>query len=132
MFANLLFVNSTPDLNISFTSSNKVIFDWSSMIYRNLTFSNINIKHAMKSNNIKCKLSEHRHQINIMYSQICCALKQSANDSIHSSKIHDCRDYIVPGLTSLRSRLRVLLVMLLNNVAPEMQVGHGLILFVVI
>ena len=114
MFANLLFVNSTPELNICSTSSDKVTFNWCKasdydiLHYRNLTFSNISmipVLPAMKCNDIKCKLPDHRHQIDTLYSQICCSLKQSSIDSIPSSKVHDCRDYIVPGFNEFAKEL---------------------------
>ena len=85
---------------------------------------------AMKCNDIKCKLLDHRHQIDTLYSQICCSLKQSSIDSIPSSKVHDCRDYIVPGFNDLRRSYTVLLVM--PMLPGGMPVGHGLDLFVVI
>ena len=44
---------------------------------------------AMKCNDIKCKLPDHRHQIDTLYSQMCCSLKQSSIDSIPSSKVHE-------------------------------------------
>ena len=114
MFANLLFVNSTPELNICSTSSDKVTFNWCKasdydiLHYRNLTFSNISmipVLPAMKCNDIKCKLPDHRHQIDTLYSQICCSLKQSSIDNIPSSKVHDCRDYIVPGFNEFAKEL---------------------------
>ena len=49
MFANLLFINSTPELNICSTSSDKVTFnrckasDYDILHYRNLTFLNISM-----------------------------------------------------------------------------------------
>ena len=74
MFANLLFVNSTQELNICSTSSDKVTFNWCKatdydiLHYRNLTFSNISmipVLPAMKCNDIKCKLPEHRIKLTL-------------------------------------------------------------------
>ena len=114
MFADLLFVSFTLELNICSTYSDEVTFNWCKasdydiLHYRNLTFVNISmipVLHAMKCNDIKCKLPDHRHQIDSLYSQICCSLKQSSIDSIPSSKVHDCRDYIVLGFNEFVNEL---------------------------
>ena len=43
------------------------------------------------------KIIEHRHQINVFYSQTCDALQRSSSNCIPSSKPRDSHDYIVPG-----------------------------------
>ena len=43
---------------------------------------------TMKCNDIKCKLPDHRHETDILHSQICCSVKQSSIDSMPSSKVH--------------------------------------------
>ena len=63
--------------------------------YRN--FSKISIPSAIKCTKVNCKSIEHRHEIDLYYSEICKALHCSSLDSIPSSKSSDCRDYIVPG-----------------------------------
>ena len=40
---------------------------------------------------------EHRHQIDLFYSQTCDALQRSSSNCIPSSKSSDSHDYIVPG-----------------------------------
>ena len=60
---------------------------------------------AMKCNYKKCKLPDHRHQIDTLYSQICCSLTQSSIESIPSSKVHDCHDYIIPGFNESAKEL---------------------------
>ena len=49
----------------------------------------------MKCIDINCKSFDDCQQIDTLYSQICNALRQSSIESLPSSKIHDCRDYIV-------------------------------------
>ena len=60
-------------------------------------FTKICILPAIKCININCKSLEHRHEIDLFYSQISEALQCSSLDSIPSSKSSDCRSYIVPG-----------------------------------
>ena len=60
-------------------------------------FSKISIPSAIKCTKVNCKSIEHRHEIDLCYSEICKALHCSSLDAIPSSKSSDCRDYIVPG-----------------------------------
>ena len=84
----------------------KVIYNWTKadtidvnnycmQTYNN--FTKICIPPAIKCTNINCKSLQHRHEIDLFYSQICEALHCSSLDSIPSSKSSDCRSYIVPG-----------------------------------
>ena len=66
--------------------------------YRN--FSKISIPSAIKCTKVNCKSIEHRHEIDLYYSEICKALHCSSLDSIPSSK---SSDYIVPGFNDYDS-----------------------------
>ena len=59
----------------------------------------------MKCTDINCKFLDHYEQIDTSYSQICNVLRQSSIESVPSSKIHDSRDDIVPGLNEFAKEL---------------------------
>ena len=100
-------VQSVPSVSTICPSPRaKVIYNWTKadttdvnnycmQTYNN--FTKICIPPAIKCTNINCKSLEHRHEIDLFYSQICEALHCSSLDSIPSSKSNDCRSYIVPG-----------------------------------
>ena len=100
-------VQSVPSVSTICPSPRaKVIYNWTKadttdvnnfcmQTYNN--FTKICIPPAIKCANINCKSLEHRHEIDLFYSQICEALHCSSLDSIPSSKSSDCRSYIVPG-----------------------------------
>ena len=64
-------------------------------IYTN--FDTIDIIPAIKCTHDNCKCIEHRHQIELFYSQMCDALQRSSSNCIPSSKPSVSHDYIVPG-----------------------------------
>ena len=84
----------------------KVIYNWTKADVNNYcmqTYDNFTkiacIPSAMKCTNINCKSLEHRHEIDLFYSQICEALHCSSLDSIPSSRSSDCHNCSkVPGL----------------------------------
>ena len=59
-------------------------------------FATIDIVPAIKCTNVNCTSIEHRHQIDLFYSQMCDALQRSSSNCIPSSKPSDSHDYIVP------------------------------------
>ena len=73
--------------------------------YRN--FSKISIPSAIKCTKVNCKSIEHRHEIDLYYSEICKALHCSSLDSILSSKSSDCRDYIASGFNDYVKDLHI-------------------------
>ena len=88
------------------SSRDKVIFNWAKAniddineycvnTYNN--FATIDIVPAIKCTNVNCTSIEHRHQIDLFYSQMCDALQRSSSNCIPSSKPSDSHDYIVPG-----------------------------------
>ena len=100
-------VQSVPSVSTICSSPRaKVIYNWTKADTTDVNnycmktydnFSKICIPPAIKCTNINCKSLEHRHEIDLFYSQICEALHCSSLDSIPSSKSSDCRNYIVPG-----------------------------------
>ena len=100
-------VQAVPSVStICSSPRSKVIYNWTKADTTDVNnycmktydnFSKICIPPAIKCTNINCKSLEHRHEIDLFYSQICEALHCSSLDSIPSSKSSDCRNYIVPG-----------------------------------
>ena len=66
-----------------------------SMTYH--TLRDIAIMLALKCHDVNCKSAEHREQIDVTYSQICCALEHASLESIPTCQFRDSRDHIVPG-----------------------------------
>ena len=110
----LHFDYSIEELVTNSCSRDKVTINWSKasdcdiLYYRNLTYNylhKLNIQSAMKCTDINCKSFDHCEQIDTLYSQICNVLRQSSIESVPSSKIHDSRDYIVPGFNEFAKEL---------------------------
>ena len=68
-------------------------------------FKSIPINCAIKCDDVNCSSPEYRQMIDLLYSQICCALEQSSQKTIPSSNIRDGRDYIVPGFNDFMKEL---------------------------
>lgn len=62
-----------------------------------LHLNNLKLPLAVFCNDVNCKCSEHKEQLNDLYSDIVCALRKSSEDCIPSCKRSEARDYIIPG-----------------------------------
>ena len=70
--------------------------------YRTLTFKllkDIELLHAITSDDCNRTSAEHKLQIDQFYIQLCTVLEKSCRDSIPSFTVNSSRDYIIPGFT---------------------------------
>ena len=68
-------------------------------------FKCIPINCAIKWYDVNCSSPEHKQMIDLFYSKICCALKQSSQKTIPSSNLRDGLDYIVLGFNDFVKEL---------------------------
>ena len=68
-------------------------------------FKSIPIKCAIKCDDVNCSSHEQGQMIELLYSQICCALGKYSQNTIPSSNLMDCWDYIVPAFNAVVKEL---------------------------